>query len=470
MADLTLSRLSDDDARALLTSATLGHLDDQVRERLVAETRGNPLALLEFAGGMSEAELSGGFATPGMALAAGSLEYRYLQRVRALPEPTQRLLLIAAADATGDPTLLWRPPRCLGVGHDAAEPALTEQLLDIGSGVRFRHPLMRAAAYAAGSTEDRQAAHRALAEVLDPVADPDRRTWHLACAATGPDEVLASELERSAERARARAGLAAAAAFLQRAVALTPDPARRAGRALEAAHAHLHAGQFDAGLGALAEAEADAVNDLQLARVEQLRADINRSSTSGREAPQLLLRAARRLESLDATRARSTYLEAWGAALVAGPLAVSGADLIRRYPRLGVPRSATPPPPIATHRQPARRRSPPSSSTPLPEAVPKAARRRSPRSATTNRRGMAPPRRPGVERGARPVGLRSVGRLQRQTSRAGAYLGRPGTSRHRSQRAAGGGLVRRRRRVVAVTGGHRGGRQTGHTDASRLLR
>jgi len=325
--ELTVEGLGPDDARALLTAATPGQLDERVRERLVAETRGNPLALLELVRGMTDAELGGGFALPSAALTSGLLEDHYLARVRALPEPTQRLLLIAAADATGDPTLLWRAAQAVGLGHDSAEPARAEQLLEIGSGVRFRHPLMRAAAYAAGSAEDRQAAHRALAEVIDPETDPDRRVWHLAAAATGPDEAVAAELERSAERAQARAGLAGAAAFLRRAVALTEEPGRRAERALAAAHADLHAGAFDVGLGALAEAEADAVDDLQRARVEQLRAEINRAATSGREAPLLLLQAARRLEELDTELARETYLDAWGAALVAGALAGLGGDL-----------------------------------------------------------------------------------------------------------------------------------------------
>ena len=276
---------------------------------------------------MSVAELAGGFANPGSAVAAGLLEQHYIQRVRGLPVPTQRLLLLASSDATGDPTLLWRAAEILGIGHDAAEPASTEQFLAIGSGVRFRHPLMRAAAYAAGSADDRRAAHRALADATDALSDPDRRIWHLASAATGPDEAVAAELERSAERARARAGAAAAAAFLQRSVALTREPTRRVERALAAAHAHLHAGQFEAALGALAEAEADATDELQLALVEQLRADVNRAATSGREAPRLLLEAARRLEPLDVGRARTTYLDAWGAALVAGNLAAPGADL-----------------------------------------------------------------------------------------------------------------------------------------------
>ena len=327
LPDLTIEGLGPDDARALLAAATPGQLDERVRERLVAETRGNPLVLLELVRGMTDAELGGGFALPAAALSTGVLEDHYLARVRALPEPTQRLLLIAAADATGDPTLLWQAAQAAGLGHDTAEPARAEQLLEIGSGVRFRHPLMRAAAYAAGSAEDRQAAHRALAEVIDPETDPDRRVWHLAAAATGPDENVAAELERAAERAQARAGLAGASAFLRRAVALTEEPGRRADRALAAAHADLHAGAFETGLGSLAEAGADAVDDLQRARVEQLRAEINRSATSGREAPLLLLQAAQRLESLDARLARETYLDAWGAALVAAALAAPGGEL-----------------------------------------------------------------------------------------------------------------------------------------------
>jgi DNA-binding CsgD family transcriptional regulator len=327
LPELALEGLGPDDARALLVDATPGPLDERVRERLVAETRGNPLALLELVRGMTEAELGGGFARPAAALSSGLLADRYLARVRALPAPTQRLLTIAASDATGDPTLLWRAAQTVGLSHDTAEPARVEQLLEIGSGVRFRHPLMRAAAYAAGSAEDRRAAHQALADATDPEADPDRRVWHLAAAAPGPDESVAAELERAAERAQARAGVAGAAAFLQRSVALTEEPARRAERALAAAHAYLHAGAFEAGLGVLAEAEADAVDDLQRARIEQLRAEINRSAISGREAPLLLMFAAHSLERLDAVLARLTYLDAWSAALVAGPLAEPGGDL-----------------------------------------------------------------------------------------------------------------------------------------------
>jgi DNA-binding CsgD family transcriptional regulator/tetratricopeptide (TPR) repeat protein len=257
----------------------------------------------------------------------GHLEEHYLRRVRALPEPTQRLMLLAAADPTGDAAVVWRAGGTLGVGRPEAAVAASEQLLEIGARVRFRHPLVRWAAYAAGSPPQRCAAHRALAEATDARADPDRRLWHLAAAATGPDDDLAAELERTASRVQARAGLAAAAAFLQRSLALTAAPERRADRALAAAHANLHAGAFDAALGLLAEADAAAVDDLQWARVEQLRGQIDAASSSGREAPARLLRAAVRLESLDVRLARDTYLDAFFAALVAGRLAQPGGHL-----------------------------------------------------------------------------------------------------------------------------------------------
>jgi DNA-binding CsgD family transcriptional regulator len=326
--ELTVEGLVADDARGLLEAVVPGHLDERVRDRLVAETGGNPLALLELVRGISDAELAGGFAMPSQQPVSGQLQDHYVRRVRALPEPTRNLMLLAAADATGDATLLWRAAQTMDLGHDAAAPAAAEQLLEIGSQVRFRHPLVRSAAYGAASAEARRTAHQALAAATDAQTEPDRRVWHLAAAATGPDEDVAFELERSADRAQARAGVAAAAALLQRAVALTPKPGQRAERALAAAHAHLHAGDFDAGLGLLAEAEADAADDLQRGRAEQLRAEINRAVNSGGEAPTLLLQAARRLESLDARLARETYLDAWGAALVAGRYAETGGRLI----------------------------------------------------------------------------------------------------------------------------------------------
>ena len=259
---LTVEGLTDDDARALLTAAVPGHLDHRVRDRIVAETGGNPLGLLELARGMSEAERAGGFADPLKANLPGHLQGRlqdhYLRRVQVLPGPAQQLMLLAAADPTGDATLLWRAAKKLGLGTDAADAADAEQLLSIGSRVRFRHPLVRSAAYVAGSPEDRRAAHLTLAAATDAQADPERRVWHLAAAATGPDEDVATALEQAAAKIQARAGLAASAAFLQRSVALTAEPGRRADRALAAALANLHAGAFDIALGLLAQAEADA--------------------------------------------------------------------------------------------------------------------------------------------------------------------------------------------------------------------
>ena len=321
---LTVAGLTDEDARALLTAAVPGHLDERVRDRMVAETRGNPLALLELTRGLSEAELAGGFAGPPTASLPGQLQDRYLQRVRALPGPTQRLMLLAAADPTGDATLLWRAAQKLGLGPDAAAATDAEQLLNIDSRVRFRHPLVRSAAYVAGSPEDRRAAHLTLAAATDAQADPERRVWHLAAAATEPDENVAAALEQAAAKIQARAGLAASAAFLQRSVTLTAEPGRHTERALAAAFAHLHAGAFDNALGLLARAEAHAVDDLQRARVEQLRGQVEWASVTGREAPVLLLQAARRLESLDAGLARETYLYAWVASHLAGPLAGPG--------------------------------------------------------------------------------------------------------------------------------------------------
>ena len=325
---LTLDGLTDPDARALLTAAVPGHLDEEIRDRIVAETRGNPLALLELVRGMSSPELAGGFAVSPTPMLSGHLQDHYLRRVRALPTATQRLMLLAAADPTANATLVWRAARTLGIGRREAVAAASEELLDIGAHVRFRHPLVRSAAYVSGSLQDRCSVHLALAEATDTHADPERRVWHLAAAATGPDEDVAAELERTAGRAQARAGLAGAAAFLQRSVALTAAPGRRADRALAAAHAHVHAGAFDTALSLLAEAEGAAADDLQRARVEQLRGQVDRASSSGREAPVRLLRAARRLESLDIRLARSTYLDALFASFVAGRLADPGGHVL----------------------------------------------------------------------------------------------------------------------------------------------
>ena len=325
---LTVEGLAEDDARSLLTASVPGHLDPRVRDRIVAETRGNPLALVELPKGLSPGELAGGYVDPSSEPLAGQLHQGYLRRVKALPEASQRLMLLAAADPTGDTTLLWRAAETLRVGRDAAEAADRAQLLEIGSRVRFRHPLVRSAAYAAGSAEDRSAVHRALADATDDEHDPERRAWHLAAAATQPDETVAAGLEQTAGAAQARAGLAAAAAFLARSFVLTADPGRRTDRGLAAAAANLQAGSFDTALVLLAETAAGDLDDLQRARVEQLTGEVAAAARPRGEAPLRLLEAARRLETLDVRLARETYLQAWWAAVLAGRFAAPGGDLL----------------------------------------------------------------------------------------------------------------------------------------------
>jgi len=319
--------LSGIDARALLDSVLTGPLDDQVRERIAAETRGNPLALLELTRGLTPTELAGGFGLPDTTHVAGRIEEGYVSRLRSLPTDSRRLALVAAAEPAGDVILLWRALDRLGIGREAAADAEAAGLLELGSQVRFRHPLVRSAAYRSASAEERTEVHRALADATDPDVDPDRRAWHRAAAATGPDEDVALELERSAGRAQARGGLAAAAAFLQRAVELTGKRSCRADRALTAALANLHAGAFETALELLTMAEGGALGELQRSRAELLRGQIAFASGVGRDAPPLLLDAARHLEPLDAGLARETYLDAWGAALFAGSLATAG-DLL----------------------------------------------------------------------------------------------------------------------------------------------
>src|SRR3954471_22402821 len=248
LPELRLEGLREDDAHALLATVIPGRLDVRVRDRLVSETRGNPLALLELPHRLSATQLPGGFGLLGHEDLSGRIEDDFLQRLEALPDQARLLLLIAAAEPADDPLLVWRAADRLSIPASAAVAAESAGLLQIDQRVRFRHPLVRSAAYRAASLEDRRAVHTALAEATDPQVDPDRRAWHVAAAAPGPDVRVASELERSAGRARARGGLAAGAAFLRRSVALTPDPRRRVARALAAAQASLHAGEFDAAL------------------------------------------------------------------------------------------------------------------------------------------------------------------------------------------------------------------------------
>jgi DNA-binding CsgD family transcriptional regulator len=315
LPELQVHGLRDGDARALLDSAM--RLDERVRDRIIAEARGNPLALLELPRGLSATEVAGGF---GVHALPGRIEESYVRRLEALPHDVRLLLLVAAAEPIGDPLLLWSASERLGIEVSAVEAA-TGGLLALEERVTFRHPLVRSAVYRSAGAPERRAAHLALGEATDRTADPDRRAWHLAAAAVGPDEDVALELERSAGRAQARGGLAAAAAFLQRAVALSGDPTRRADRGLAAAQASLGAGRFDVARGLLAAAEVGPLDELQRARLDLLRAEAAYSESSGSDAPPLLLRAARTLEPLDPQLARETYLDAWSSALFAGRLA-----------------------------------------------------------------------------------------------------------------------------------------------------
>jgi DNA-binding CsgD family transcriptional regulator len=321
---LEVQGLKDDDARALLESALSGPLDARVRDLIVAETQGNPLALLELPKGLTPTELAGGFGLPGAAPLPSRIEESFRRQLEMLPPPTRLLLLVAAAEPYGDLSLFWRAAGRLGIEGQAAVPALDVGLVEFGARVRFRHPLLRSASYRAATAADRQAVHTALAEVTDPITEPDRRAWHRAKAAAGPDEEVAAELERSAGRAQARGGLAAAAAFLERSVLLTVDPARRAGRTLAAAQASLQAGAFGPALELLITAEAGPLDELQSARVDLLRGEIAFVSGLSSDAAPLLLKVARRLEPLDPGLARETYLTAWMAALFAGKLAGAG--------------------------------------------------------------------------------------------------------------------------------------------------
>jgi DNA-binding CsgD family transcriptional regulator/tetratricopeptide (TPR) repeat protein len=343
LPQLVVEGLRDADARELLGAVVRWPLDERVRDRIVAETRGNPLALLELPRGLSPAELAGGFGLPDVPPLLARLEESFLRRVESLPEETRLLLLVAAAEPVGDPALVWRAARRLGLSIEAGGHAGAAGLLEIGGRVVFRHPLVRSAVYRAASVSHRQKVHAALAGVTDPEVDPDRRAWHRAQATSGPDEDVAAELERSAGRARRRGGLAAAAAFLERAVGLTLDPARRAQRALAAAQAKHLAGAPDAALGLLAAAQAGPLDDLERARLDVLRAQIAYSQNRGSEAPPLLLRAAKRLELLDVGLARETYLDALWAARFAGRLAPGSGVLEVAQAALAAPAPPHPP-------------------------------------------------------------------------------------------------------------------------------
>ena len=328
LPELVVEGLGAADARELLDSALQWPMDERVREQIVAETRGNPLALLELPRGLSPAELAGGFALPQVLPVPDQIEQDFLRRTADLPGPTRLLLLVAAAEPTGDPVLLRRVAAQLGIPAQAGTPAAEAGLLEFGARVRFRHPLVRSAAYQSASLADRQTVHRALADAIDSQADRDRGAWHRGQAAAGPDEDVAAELEQSAGLANARAGLAASAAFLERAAALTPDPAQRAERALAAAEAKIQAGAFDALPRLLGVAKAGPQDELRQARIDLLHARLAFVSDQGSDAPPVLLKAARQLEGVDADLARAAYLATMNAAMFAGRLADPGAGAL----------------------------------------------------------------------------------------------------------------------------------------------
>ncbi|MEW2490678.1 AAA family ATPase [Streptomyces sp. NPDC048411] len=342
LPELHLTGLKAEHSRLLLESVLTGPLDPRVRDQIVTETQGNPLALLELLRGTTPAQLAGGFGLPRATTLPSQIEESFLRQLDALPTDTRRLLQLAAADPSGDPTLVWRAAQRLGIPLRAATPAADAGLAEFGARVWFRHPLLRSAAYRSTSLQDRQAVHLALVEATDPASDPDRRAWHAAQAASGPDEEVAADLARSAERAQARGGPAAAAAFLERSVLLTTDPVLRVERMLVAAQANVQAGAFAQALYLLTTAEGEQPNELQRARAELLRGHICFASGLGREAPPLLLKAAQRLERIDLGLARESYLNAWFAALFAGHMATTAnlaaiCRAARRLPPAGDP-------------------------------------------------------------------------------------------------------------------------------------
>ena len=338
LPELVVDGLHEADALVLLRSAVPDRVDDKVLDRIVVESHGNPLALLELPRGLSPAKFGGGFALPVSVPIAGRVEASFRRRLGELAAPSRRLLLIAAAEPTGDPALVWRAAELLGVDESAAVALEGEGLLELSPRVVFRHPLVRSAVYGAAEPDERRGAHRAIAEASDADLDPDRRAWHRAQAAARPDEDVARELERSAARAQARGGLAAAAAFLLRSAELSEDAAPRARRALAAAEAKRQVGALDDASVLASMAEQGPLDDEQRVQLDVLRAQISFGSDRGGDAPMLLVKAAQRLEPIDARRAQETYLDAITAALFAGRLAreASARDVARpRWRRRG---------------------------------------------------------------------------------------------------------------------------------------
>ncbi|WP_394618083.1 AAA family ATPase [Lentzea sp. JNUCC 0626] len=315
LPELHVRGLDDADSRALLESVIKGPVDGRVRDRIVAEARGNPLALLELPRAWTTAELADGFDAGGL---TSRIEAGFARQIDELPTDTRLLMLTAAAEPLGDATLLWQAAGLLGLGADPAAAALNTGLVEFGARVRFRHPLVRSAVYRSASVADRLNVHNALADVTDESIDPDRRAWHRAQGTAAPDEQVAASLANTAGRAQARGGLLAAAAFLEQAAVLTPDAGRRADRELAAARAKREAGSLDASLRLLSAVEAGPPDELRSAQVEQLRGHIAFDQRRVADAAPLLFSAARRLTPFDLDLARETHLEALSAEIWAG--------------------------------------------------------------------------------------------------------------------------------------------------------
>ena len=344
LPELPVEGLDEDDARTLLASVIRGPLDARVCDRIIAETRGNPLALLELPRGLPAAELAVGFAlSPALPL-AGRIEDSFRRQVGELPAETQRLLLIASADWAGEAAKVWRAAELLGIGEEAAVPAEEAAvpaeeagLLDIDTAVRFRHPLVRSAVYRQASHAERRAVHQALAEAYDPEPDADRRAWHLAAGAPGLDERIAAELEHSAGRAQERGGLAAAAAFLDRSAQLTPDPPRQASRLLLAAAAHLGAGANRRAQELLALSVGHLHDPAARAHAMRMEGVIRFADGRGGDTPSLLLAAAMAFRECDPRLAHETLMEAleaamWAAQFTDGTTVLDVAEALPAFP------------------------------------------------------------------------------------------------------------------------------------------
>ena len=320
LPQLRVEGLPDRDARELFRLALPGPIDPRVRDQIIAEARGNPLALRELPRALSPAEIAGGFALTASIPLESRIEQSLVAQLEPLPPPTRLFLLLAAADPTGDPDLLWRASRMLGLGEEVVDDAERADALTLGARVEFRHPLVRSAVYRTASPEHRRQVHAALADATDAERDPDRRAWHRANATLLPDARVADDLERSAARARTRGGAAAAAAFLERAATLTPTPFERGQRLIAAAEAKHDAGASAATLRLLDSAHDLPLTAFQLALVARLRARARYALYRDASGARQLLAAAQDLEPLDPVLARETYIEALAAAVYGGRL------------------------------------------------------------------------------------------------------------------------------------------------------